>query len=164
MAINYYDLFWKALEARVTAVWTDIDIQFSGTQLKRVNWREAIKADDFKVPFVAYALSPARGIDTAGMASRTNAYDVTIFYIRSDEQTNDEKTNGILIEDSIEAKLKDLQDDLYPTPSTRTDFQVVKQPDLDISAANAVNAVFVEASAPFLAGALHVEFVIGETN
>ncbi len=161
---DYFDPFWQALEARIAAVWTDADIVFRATQTKRVNWRTLIESGAYSTPFAVTMLSPARGIDTAGMANRTSAYDITFFYIRDDARTAGEQAGGDLAEDSIEAKLKALSDDLYPTPETFTAFQVVKQPDIDISAANAVNSVFAEASAPYLAGAISIEFVIGETQ
>ena len=162
-AVNYFDLFWKALEARIPLVWTDVDIIWRATQTRRINWKQLLDTGKFSVPFVVVQISAARSIDTAGMANKAHAYDVSIYYVRADKQSASERTGEILVEDTIELKLKALADDLYPTPPTTTGFQILRQPDIDISSSNPANAVFVDASAPYAAGSINCEFVIGET-
>lgn len=159
---NYFDDMWKALEARINAVVTDKDTTIYDSQTRRVNWRVMIDAGDLKIPMIVIQVGIAVPTDQFGITNRTHFYPVDLFYVRSDSPTAAETAGNIRVEDSIEQILFDIMVDFYPTdPTVHTNIQVVQEPMIDVSATNPANAVFVQASAPYIAGMISFQFLCG---
>lgn len=159
---NYLDDMWKALEARINAVVTDKNITLYDSQTRRVNWRVMIENKDLPVPFVVVQAGSAVPTDQFGIANRTHFYPVDLFYVRDDAPTGTETAGNVRVEDSIEQILFDLMADFYPTdPTVHTNIQVVEEPLINVSGTNPANAVFVDASAPYIAGMVSFQFLCG---
>lgn len=158
---NYLVQALEELEARLPIVWTDKNITYYDTQGARLNWRVLVEEGRIVPPWVVIMALTAVP-DTGGAVNATaNIMPVTVFYVRSASPALAEAS--IRVEEAVYQKMHDLLVDLFPTdPTVFTAFQLIEVPSIDVSPQNPANRVFVEASAPFVAGALSMNVLMGQ--
>ena len=161
---NYFVQALEELEARINVVWTDRNLTFYDTQTKNVNWRVLIdEMTALQAPWVVIMAGTAVPDDDSAVNATASVVPLTIFYIRSSSPTVAEDAADERIEESVYQKMHDLMTDLFPTdPTVHTALQVTETPSVDVSPNNPANRVFVEASAPFIAGALTIMARMGQ--
>jgi hypothetical protein len=150
------------LEAHILAVWPEKDLTLYDEQTRRINWRLLLEDGTIDVPFCVIALGAA--IPAEGYGLRTQDYNlpVAIYYIRSSNPTAAETTANEKVMQDVLDHCQLLADYLHhDTGLNMVKMQVFDEPMIDVSPANPANAVFVEASAPYIAGSLSFNMHIG---
>lgn len=157
---NYFPAVIDELRTTIITAWPEIATNHRLTQIERVNWRDMVEKADLGAaggidpPWVVMDVGAATPDPTWGAVMETYRWAVSVYYIESTRGSTDRAA-------AIEAKLVTLRDALAAVAGF-TNFVVVEEPILDVSAANPMNELFLEHAAPLMAGSVVVNLLVGE--
>lgn len=150
----------------VETYWPEVEINMTGDQADRFNWRELLEALErdgedlgLQLPFVVMQVGPAiQAAEGLPITKMTTQHPISLHYIRSNHLTEDEQTAENNIAELIAAKLEVLKTIIWAGGLGA--FQCFDVPQVDVGDNNPANLVFLEGSHPLQAGTLTFTAVV----
>lgn len=139
------------------ASWSDINESLRVGQLNKIDWVQAILQGQLTLPFAITQIGRKREADISPMDCATYIYPVASYYVFSTQ-------TGVTDQHATaEAKMQVMRDALLRTNTASINFQVVKQPEIDVSDDNPVNAILFARGVGAYAGCIMTDLYVGET-
>lgn len=151
------------LEGHILTMWPDVTAQIYDETTRRINWRLLLEDGHLVVPFGVIQLGQATGAEGFSLRNQEFKLPISVHYIRSSSPTAAETAANEKVFQDVMDRCQTLADYIYiDAGNNMTNLQTLEEPFINIGPQNPVNEVFIEASAPYVAGSVEFNLHIGK--